>query len=141
MKQIDQAIKDNQFAGVYLLYGEEEYLKTRYRQRLVRALVAPDDTMNLTRFLEKDATEDAIISQGETMPFFAPRRVIVAENTGLFKRSADALADYLGRLPDYLVLIFQETEIDKRGRLYKAVKKYGHAAEFPVQCSVSRCTE
>ncbi|MBR0396768.1 MAG: DNA polymerase III subunit delta [Eubacterium sp.] len=133
MKQIDQAIKDNQFAGVYLLYGEEEFLKTRYRQRLVRALVAPDDTMNLTRFLEKDATEDAIISQGETMPFFAPRRVIVAENTGLFKRSADALADYLGRLPEYLVLIFQETEIDKRGRLYKAVKKYGHAAEFPVQ--------
>ena len=133
MKQIDQAIKDNQFAKVYLLYGDENYLKNRYRQRLVRALISPDDTMNLTRFLEKDATEDAIITQGETMPFFAPRRVIVAENTGLFKRSADALADYLAGIPDYLVLIFQEDEIDMRGRLYKAVKKYGHTAEFPVQ--------
>ena len=133
MKQIDQAIKENQFAKVYLLYGDEAFLKARYRQRLVRALISPEDTMNLTRLLEKDATEDAIISQGETMPFFAPRRVISVEDSGLFRRSADALADYIGRLPDYLVLVFQESEVDKRGRLYKAVKKYGHAAEFAVQ--------
>ena len=133
MKQIDEAIRTNQFAKVYLLYGDEAYLRNRYQRRLVQALIPEGDTMNLTRFVEKEAQESAIIEQGETMPFFAPRRVIVVEDSGLFKRSADDLADYIGNLPDYLVLIFQEAEVDKRGRMYKAVKKYGHTAEFTAQ--------
>ena len=67
------------------------------------------------------------------MPFFADRRVILLENTGFFKNKADALADYMGSLPDYLVLIFVEEEVDKRNRMYKAVQKQGRAVEFARQ--------
>lgn len=49
--------------------------------------------------------------------------MILLENTGFFKNKADALADYMGSLPDYLVLIFVEEEVDKRNRMYKAVQK------------------
>ena len=52
-----------------------------------------------------------MIDLAETMPFFADRRVILLENTGFFKNKADALADYMGSLPDYLVLIFVEEEV------------------------------
>lgn len=59
--------------------------------------------------------------------------MILLENTGFFKNKADALADYMGSLPDYLVLIFVEEEVDKRNRMYKAVQKQGRAVEFARQ--------
>ena len=133
MKRISEDIKNKKWEKVYLLYGEEDYVKNAYRDKLVQSLVKPEDTMNLTRFEGQGCDEQEIIAQAETMPFFAPRRVILAEDSGLFKRKAEDLADYMKNLPDYLVLVFVESDVDKRSRLYKAVKKYGHAAEFVRQ--------
>ena len=45
MKVISDDIKKGEFKSVYLLYGEEEYLKKQYRDRLKNAIVG-DDTMN-----------------------------------------------------------------------------------------------
>ena len=67
------------------------------------------------------------------MPFFAERRVILLENTGFFKNKTEKLADYLSSLPEYLVMIFTEEEVDKRGRMYKAAQKSGRVAEFAAQ--------
>ena len=36
-------------------------------------------------------------------------------------------------LPDYLCLVFAESEVDKRNRMYKAVKACGTIAEFARQ--------
>ena len=47
MKVINDDIKKGEFKSVYLLYGEEEYLKKQYRDRLKNA-IAGDDTMNLS---------------------------------------------------------------------------------------------
>jgi DNA polymerase-3 subunit delta len=89
--------------------------------------------MNFSRFEGKGTEIPKVIDLAETMPFFADRRVILLENTGFFKNKADALADYMGSLPDYLVLIFVEEEVDKRNRMYKAVQKQGRAVEFARQ--------
>ena len=133
MKRISEDIKNREWEKVYLLYGEEDYVKNAYRDRLVQSLVSPEDTMNLTRFEGQDCDEQAIIAQAETLPLFAPRRVILVQDSGLFRRKSDELADYMKTLPDYLVMIFVESDADKRGRLYKAVKKYGPTAEFVRQ--------
>ena len=69
------------------------------------------------------------------MPFFADRRVIFLEDTGFFKGQCQELPEYLGELPDYLCMVFVESEIDKRSRMYKAVKKYGRIVEFGQQDS------
>ena len=47
------------------------------------------------------------------------------EDTGFFKNKCEELADYMKELPDYLYLVFAETEVDKRNRMYKAVKACG----------------
>ena len=133
MKEIQNNIKSGQFHRVYLLYGPEVYLRSRYRQMLLEALVGQGDEINFTRFSEKEADSSAIIAQAETLPFFAPRRVILAEDSGLFKNKAEEMAAYLERLPEYLVLIFSEKDVDKRTRTFKAVQKYGHIAEFAEQ--------
>ena len=49
------------------------------------------------------------------------------------KNSCGDLADYLERIPEYLYLLFVEQEADKRGKLYKTVKKLGRIVEFGVQ--------
>ena len=131
MKSILEDIKTQNFKQAYLLYGEEAYLKHQYKNKLKNALLPEDDTMNFSRFEGKGTEIPKVIDLAETMPFFADRRVILLENTGFFKNKA--LADYMGSLPDYLVLIFVEEEVDKRNRMYKAVQKQGRAVEFARQ--------
>ncbi len=118
---------------MYLLYGEEQYLKEQYKQKLLQALHTEEDTMNYSRFEGKGISEAELIDLAETLPFFADHRVILLEDTGFFKNKTEKLADYMAQAPEHLVLIFAEKEVDKRNRLYKAVAKYGYAAEFAAQ--------
>ena len=54
--------------------------------------------------------------------FLQKRRLIVFENTGLFKSSGADLAEYIKTMPETTYFIFVEEEVDKRSKLYKAVK-------------------
>ena len=133
MKNILEDIKKNEYKNVYLLYGEESYLKLQYRDKLKAALMPEEDAMNYAHYEGKGISEGEIIDLAETMPFFAEHRVIMLEDTGFFKSAADKLPDYVKSLPDYLVMIFVESEVDKRNRMYKAVQKAGRVVEFAVQ--------
>lgn len=133
MKTIDEDIRSLQFRNVYLLYGSENYLKQQYKQKLKQALIPPDDTINFSRFEGQHADVQAMIDLAETLPFFADYRLILVEDSGFFKNGCEALANYLPHLPSTTVLVFTESEIDKRGKLYKAVNKTGRAVEFAQQ--------
>ena len=133
MKMLAEDIKNGSFKSSYLLYGEEAYLRTQYKNRLKNALADPSDTMNFSRFEGKGINPAEIISLAETLPFFAERRLILIEDSGFFKNKCDELADYLPNMPDTTRLLFVETEVDKRNRLYKAVQKYGRVTEFQLQ--------
>lgn len=54
MKSILEDIKTQNFKQAYLLYGEEAYLKHQYKNKLKNALLPEDDTMNFSRFEEKE---------------------------------------------------------------------------------------
>lgn len=89
--------------------------------------------MNYSYYEGKDINPRAIIDLAETLPFFADRRVIMVENSGFFKNKCEELADYMSEIAESTCFIFVETEIDKRNRLYKEVKKYGRIVEFGTQ--------
>lgn len=133
MKSLNEDLKTGQFNSVYLLYGEETYLKKQYRDKLRKAMISPDDTMNYSYYEGKGTNVKEIIDLAETLPFFAERRLIVLENTGFFKNSTPELADYVKEMPDTTAMIFVESEVDKRGKLYKAVQKRGRAVELGKQ--------
>lgn len=133
MKRIVQDIKNGELAHVYLLYGEEAYLRKQYRDNLRKALVADDDTMNCSVYAGKDIDINEIIDMAGTMPFFAPRRVIMIENSGWMKSGNDRMAEFLKNIPDTTYIIFEESEIDKRNKLFKAVTANGYAANCEVQ--------
>jgi len=133
VKNLQEDIKTGKFKNAYLLFGEEAYLKIQYKEKLIHALNPDDDTMNFTKYEGKGIEVREMIDLCETMPFFADHRVVLVENSGFFKNKCDELADYMKTLPDYLRLVFVEEEVDKRSRMYKAVKNCGRIVEFAKQ--------
>jgi len=111
MKTIDNDIKLGQLKKAYLLYGEERYLIRQYRDKLKKAIVSPDDTMNFSEFEGADINVKEIIDLAETMPFFAERRLILIEDSKLFKKGGDELGDYLAELPEATYFVFVEEEL------------------------------
>lgn len=132
MQRLIQDIKTENFNHIYLLYGEEAYLRRQYRDRLKEALIG-DDTMNYHYYEGKNISIGEVVDQAETLPFFAEKRLIMIENSGFFKSGGDALADYLKDPASASYFVFVETEMDKRSRLYKTVQSKGCAVEFAVQ--------
>lgn len=133
MKSLNEDLKTGKFKQIYLLYGAEAYLKKQYKDRFIKAMLPDGDTMNYAYYEGKNTDIKEVIDLAETLPFFAERRLIVFEDTGFFKNSGADLADYISDMPATTYFIFIESEVDKRSKLYKAVKAKGHIVELDAQ--------
>ena len=132
MQRLIQDIKAGQLNHLYLLYGEEAYLRKQYRDKLKEAIIG-DDSMNYHYYEGKDISIGEIIDQAETLPFFAERRLIVIEDSGLLKSGGEQLAEYLAVPAQTVYFLLVETEIDKRSKLYKTIAAKGCVVEFAIQ--------
>ncbi len=133
MRQLNEDIRQQNFRQVYLLYGQERYLRRQYRDKLKNALCQEGDTMNTHFFEGKDVSVEEIVDLAETLPFFADRRTIFITDSGLFKSGGEKMAEYLSNPSESAYFVFTESEVDKRSKLYKAVQAKGYAAEFGEQ--------
>jgi len=135
MKRINADIRAGAFKRVYLLFGEESFLVRLYAERLADA-VCPADAraMNAVRLEGKAATAEAVEDAAETMPFLSEYRLVLVKDSGLFeagrKDESERMAAYLDKIPETAVVVFAESNVDKRGRLYKAADKQGLAVEM-----------
>jgi len=133
MKSLNEDIKSGNLKQVYLLFGEESYMKKQYKNKLSRAILPEDDTVNYAYYEGKGIRAEELIVLAETLPFFAERRLIVVENSGFFKNASTELADYMKSLPETVCFVFVENEVDKRGKMYKTVKAKGRVTELSRQ--------
>ncbi|MBP3475391.1 MAG: DNA polymerase III subunit delta [Lachnospiraceae bacterium] len=133
MQKLNEEIKTGQLKQVYLLYGEEAYLRSQYRDKLKTALLGDGDSMNYHYFEGKDVAVGEVIDLAETMPFLAERRVIILENSNLLAHGGEQLAEYLASPAETAFFVFIEPTVDKRSKLYKAVTAKGRAIEFKAQ--------
>ena len=137
-------LKDQAIKQTYLLYGEEEYLKNKWLKELQDATVSEDDLMNYSLFEGKDIDVTKVMDVGETMPFFATHKLIIVKESGFFKtgkkEETQKLAKWIENIPDYVVIVFIEKEIDKRNGLYKAInsKKGALAFDCPEESDLMR---
>lgn len=130
MGRIDEDIKSGQLNHIYLLYGEESYLRKQYKERLKKALSPEEDSMNYSYFEGKDVSIGEVIDLAETMPFLAERRTIIIENSAFFKSEGEKLAEYLNAVPETTYFVFVEENVDKRSRLYKSIARNGSVVEL-----------
>ena len=54
MKTLNEDLKSGQFKQVYLLCGDEGYLKKQYKNRFVKAMLPEGDTMNYSYYEGKN---------------------------------------------------------------------------------------
>lgn len=131
MKTLNSHIQTGNFSEYYLLYGEEEYLKRYYRNRLTAGILQgePEGNINYRHYAGDSADVDIIAEQACLTPFFSDSLLIVIEDSGLFKKS-NSLADRLSGKADSTKIIFVESEIDKRNALFKYIKSHGVVCEI-----------
>ena len=130
MKRIDMDIKNGQLNHVYLLYGDERYLIRQYRDKLKKAIIDPDDTMNIASYEGTDIDVKDLIIAADTMPFFAERRLVLVQDSKLFKKNTDALAEYFENIPETTYFVFVEDEVEERTKIFKAANKVGVTVKF-----------
>ncbi len=133
MQRIDEHIRSGQFAPLYFLYGEEAYLRNLYKRRLASALEQAFGEMNITRFDGRDTAPGQVMDLADTMPFLASGRAIILQDTGWAKAGGGDMAAYLERLPESVVLVFCEREVDKRSRFFRSAAKVGMAVVFEAK--------
>jgi DNA polymerase-3 subunit delta len=107
---LKDTLKSGAFAPLYLLYGEEDYLKKHYVGELAaKAAGKVLSDFNLRRFEGKETTVDEIISAAEALPMQAPRTCVVVRDMpldSLSQSEQEKLELLLSDLPDSCVLVF-----------------------------------
>lgn len=134
MDGLRKQIEERNIRSLYVFYGEETYLLETYRVRLLRALMEPEDEMMNYDEMHGEPDVRKLINSAETFPLMAERRMVVVNDSGIFATGKsddyEDLAAFFARVPDTTVLVFVETKIDKRSRIFKAAQKYGYVVEF-----------
>ncbi|MDQ2085940.1 DNA polymerase III subunit delta [Herbivorax sp. ANBcel31] len=139
VKMLKEEIKKNNLKNLYIFYGEEEYLKKYYIEK-IEDIILKDDVTNLNKIvLDGNAEVDKIIEACETMPVFSQQKLVVVKKSGKFNKKGgskskssenDQLSKYLENVPPYTCLIFYEESIDKRLKIVGSIKKNGLLVEF-----------
>lgn len=119
---------------VYLLFGEDEYLRNEYLKKIKKTFGEIKLGINYVQIDENNVSN--IISDIETPAFGFPSKLIIAKNTGLFKKKntlSETVAEYLKTANLYGVeLVFIELEPEKNS-LYNLISKIGEVKEFKEQ--------
>ncbi|MCL2674945.1 MAG: DNA polymerase III subunit delta, partial [Defluviitaleaceae bacterium] len=118
-----------------LLFGDERYLVQLYEARLRDAVIDPTfAAMNMDIFEGKAVTAEEIEVRAATLPFMSERRLLVVRDSGLFapgrKDESERIAEFFKNLPQDSVVMFVESDVDKRSKAYKQAAANGRAVEF-----------
>jgi len=130
MEQLKSELRKKDFKRLYLIHGDERFLMAHYALEITKAMkeLAIPDT-----FEDVSPVAD-IIMTADSLPFFGERRLIYVRNSKLFttgrKSDSEAMAEYLPKIPQETTIVFVESEIDKRSRLYKKANEIG----FIIDC-------
>lgn len=121
---IEEDLKQGTVHNLYLLYGDEPYLKRVYKNKLLKKLVREGDTINFASYQGHDTPEEDVLELAGTLPFFADYRVILLNDTAFFKNKHQRFTEAIKNgLPEQTVLLFLENEADKRTAAFKAAKE------------------
>lgn len=143
LPELKRQIKEKRLKPLYLFYGEEAYLKELYTARITEQI--PDGGMpefNHIRLEGPEVPFSEYDDAWESFPMMTDRKLILIKDSGIFKlrkgkddiHSSDESKEFwtekLKRISYDTVVIFDETAVDKRSALFKAVSKAGTAIEF-----------
>ena len=145
IEELEKNIKANNISSLYLLYGKEKYLIENTLKKIKNAF---GETIKGINLISIDIDSASKIVDELSMPAFGyPRKLIIVNNAGLFKKEAkrkqsdmanikNSINSYINEnietIKESIVLIFIEDEVDKT-ELFTTVDKFGTVCEFQPQ--------
>lgn len=135
IKNFIKHIEEKQFKNLYLVFGEEEYLKNICEKQFLEAIVPENIAMmNFDIFEGKNISLSHIFDASDTAPFMNDFRLIYVKNSYLFaegkKEETEKMVEYINKIPSSTIIVFFEEKVDKRLKIFKEVKKTGIIFEF-----------
>lgn len=146
-----QEMKQGTIRRLYLFEGEEEYTKES-ALRALRGKTVDQALAAMNESILTDPRPEAVIAACETLPAFAPRRLVLVKDSSLFARAsreesaaetetaekpargkaaAGGMEDYLDRLPEYICLVFYVRGQAEGGKkLVKKIREAGGLVSF-----------
>lgn len=146
IENLEKELKNENLQSLYLLFGEELFLLESSLKK-IKSLFG--ETVKGINYIAIDETNcNTLIADIETPSFGYEKKLIIARNTGLFKKegkrkNAD-LASLKEKINRYLkenielikqsvVLVFVEEEADTKQELYTTLDKLGVVCKFDYQ--------
>ncbi len=159
--RIKDQLKNKNLSKIYLFHGSEPFLIDYYVRELKKLILDGDDqSLNLANFEGKFEIDD-LIDACDTFPVFAEKKLVLVKNSGLFyskakkntaadeaentdeedrpeqteisgNRAQEALSSYIPVIPETTCLVFIESNVDKRLKVFKQLSKYGTILEFKL---------
>lgn len=139
---LEKELKEGKLNSVYLLYGDEVFLLESIVKKIKKQF---GELVSGINFIQIDETNvEEIISDLQTPPFGFEKKLIIAKNTGLFKKDGkrtnaklvalkEKVSDYfkanIEDIKSFNIIIFIEEEVEKNS-LYKIIEKEGIICNF-----------
>jgi len=148
VEELEKQLNQGTIQGIYLLYGEETFLLEQQLKKIKKNFGELVKGINYIVIDENNVQE--LIADIETPAFGYPNKLIVARNTGIFKRESkgrnggaskelkDKINEYLknnvNMINEAVVLVFVEDEAEKNS-IFNTIEKIGKVCNFEEQKS------
>ena len=151
VENLEKELKTGKLNSIYLFYGEETFLLENCLKKVKSNFGERKIGINEVKIDETNV--NGIISDIETPAFGYEKKLIIARNTGLFKKEgkrktginlelihkvAEYIKENINTIQESVVLVFIEQEAEKN-ELYKTIEECGIVCEFnelkPIQIS------
>lgn len=135
--ELEKKLNEQKLSSIYLFWGEERYILDNCVRKIKKLFGETVRGINYIQIDESNVQE--IISDIETPAFGYEKKLIIAKNTGLFKKEGKRknaeqeklkekiekyINDNIDEINESIVLIFVEEEADK-SKLLEAIEKNG----------------
>ena len=146
IENLEKELSLKKLNSLYLLYGEELFLLESNLKKIKTLFGECVKGINYILIDEQNVQE--IISDIETPSFGYEKKLIIARNTGLFRKEGkkktgdiskikDKLIQYIDEnikiINESVVLVFVEEEADSKSELFKTIEKNGIVCKFDFQ--------
>ena len=128
VKQIVLDIKSGDIKPIYFLMGEEPYYIDAIASYIEKNVLAEEEKgFNQMLLYGRDVSVDDIVANAKRYPMMAERQVVIVKEAQDLSRTIEQLEAYaLQPQPTtVLVLCYKYKTLDKRKKLYKAIKSSG----------------
>ena len=146
IEELEKQLNQGSCQGIYLLYGEETFLLEQQLNKIKKNFGKIVKGINYISIDENNIQE--LIADIETPAFGYPNKLIIARNTGIFKRevkgrNGGAIKELKDKINDYLkeniemineavIIVFVENEAEKNS-IYNTIEKKGTVCNFEEQ--------